>query len=170
MSTRFNDGSRERRENMISARRQKLIDQIQVRQQAYEELLKLHEAWLQESVEQGYSTRTFDRIGREVDGLNKEISKGKVANVPARFAKMKARVMASIPRKRFASTYHQLSTALQELVALNSEWRQSEPRSRKDQAAMHRHLRCLLLEIEAGNTENLTERFRLATTVNEGSL
>jgi hypothetical protein len=108
------------------------------------------------------SNRTFNAVKKEAQRLLGEIYDGKIEHLDERFAQaVESAVARSLPKKRI--TYLKLSHALQELVQLNMQWSQVAPRSKTEQEQMLRKLRVLLLEIEAGHTEDLAERFRLAT-------
>jgi hypothetical protein len=75
---------------------------------------------------------------------------------------LKERVVSStLPRKRV--TYQQMLAALREVVVLNTEWLQAQPRSKAEQTQMLRTVRQLLLEIEAGHIEDMARRFRRIT-------
>ncbi len=125
---------------------------------ASDQLLALYRAWLKSTE---YPDRTQTRVGKAVDRLIDEIYKGKTQNLEQRFTQVvEQAVVSTLPRKRL--TYLKFSKALQELVELNTQWYQVAPRSKAEQDALLRKLRLLLLEIEAGQVDNIAERFHQA--------
>jgi hypothetical protein len=52
---------------------------------------------------------------------------------------------------------------LQELADMGQQWFQAEIRSLAEQELMSHQLRCLLIEVESGYLDNLSERFQQAS-------
>lgn len=114
------------------------------------------------------SQRTFERMKRDVVHLCKEIeTKPKKypqideAALDGYFTQVKERAISeTLPRRRV--TYLQMMAALRELVTLNTQWLQEQPRSKAEQAHMLGIVRLLLREVEAGHLEDIAGRFSAA--------
>lgn len=132
---------------------------------ASDQLLALYRAWAESA---DYPERTLDRVGKAVDRLIDEVYKGKFQDIEKRFTQaVEQAIVSTLPRKRL--TYLKLSKAMQELVQANNEWYQAAPRSKPEQDYVLRKMRILLLEIEAGQIDNIAIRFHEATQQQQSS-
>ncbi len=136
------------------------IHKIEDQLSAEQELRACYESWYKACVESGRLEYLESRVFREVQHLQLELSQGKTANISERFAAAVENVEASTQHKR-KITYLNMVATIRELSDLNIKWYKAMPRSKSDQAWMLRQTRHLLLEIAAGNIDNLAERFHL---------
>jgi hypothetical protein len=133
---------------------------MQAKSAASDRLWDLMRTWAEKTE---CSERTFKRVQKEVDAISKQIQRGSTAHIDERFTKAVERAVASTLPKQRGATYLQLSKALDQLVKLNTSWFQEAPRTKEEQRAMLHTLRIFLLEIEAGHTTHLVERFQQAS-------
>ncbi len=128
---------------------------------AEQELRACYESWYKACVAAGKIEYLESRVFREVQRLLHELSQGQLADISERFsAAVKSVEEASIPPRR-KITYLNMVATIRELSDLNIKWYKAAPRSKSDQAWMLRQTRHLMLEIAAGNIDNLSERFSL---------
>jgi hypothetical protein len=129
--------------------------------QAADQVKALFQRWLDAAPPTGRPKRTEDRIQKAVSQLITEIHAGKMENVEERFQRLVERTEAAHLPKKMA-TFLQTLDAMQRLVEVSRRWHQSAPRSKVEQDwALHK-LRVLLREVDAGQVENVEERFRQA--------
>ncbi len=147
-----------------SAEKQQAIElhTIEEQAQAEQELRACYESWYKACVESGRLEKLESRVFREVQRLQFELSQGKISNISERFASAVENIEASTQHKR-KITYLNMVATIRELSDLNIKWYKAMPRSKSEQAWMLRQTRHLMLEIAAGNIDNLSERFRLMT-------
>jgi hypothetical protein len=144
-----------------SAGKQRALDpetlEIQIR--AEQELRACYESWYRSCVETGNVEQLEGRVLREVQRLQRELGQGLADNIGERFAAAVAGVEVSIqPRRK--TTYLNMIATIRELSELNIRWYKAAPRSKSDQAWMLRQTRHLMLELTAGDIDNLPTRFQ----------
>jgi hypothetical protein len=110
---------------------------------------------------QEWTSKTFNAMLNAVSRWRNQIidRKAKIDRLDEKFTKLAKKVEAeSVTRK--AVSLQKMLAALQETINLHNDWLQQAKRSLSEKAAMSRNLHKLLLEIEAGQIENLAERFQ----------
>jgi hypothetical protein len=139
-------------------------EKIAAQIRAEQELRACYESWYKTCLAAGKIEHLASRVYREVQRLQLEVSQGQVGNIGERFAEAVMNIEASIlPRRKI--TYLNMVATIRELSDLNIKWYKAAPRSKSDQAWMLRQTRHLMLEIAAGNIDNLAERFSLLAEV-----
>jgi hypothetical protein len=135
-------------------------EKIAAQMRAEQELRDCYESWYKTCLEEGRIERLASCVFREVQRLQLEVGQGQVDKISERFAAAVKNSEASIqPRRKI--TYLNMVATIRELSELNIKWYKAAPRSKPDQAWMLRQTRHLMLEIAAGNIDNLAERFSL---------
>ncbi len=129
--------------------------------QASDQVKALFQQWLDAAPVTGRPKRMEDQVQRAVSQLITEIHTGKTENVEERFQRLVERTEAAhLPRKK--ATFLQTLDAMQRLVKVSRQWHEPASRSKVEQDRALHKLRVLLREVEAGQAENIEERFHQA--------
>ncbi len=149
-----------------SARKQQAVEPEKKEEQirAEQELRACYESWYKARAEAERIEGLERLVFREVQRLQHELSQGQTTNIGERFAAAVEQIEASTQRRR-KITYLNMVATIRELSDLNIKWYKAAPRSKSEQAWMLRQTRHLMLELAAGNIDNLGERFRLLAEI-----